>query len=350
MCSLNLAGAKTFTHAFSVYLMTDPAQPTTQEAGEQIRPPAARLEESLRDLVHEEMGIVRDSAQKKQTPSGKDAFWLFLCVADAALLLWLLPDAMLANKRMELVGKLLTWLGGSLFVLGYVWFRKLFLSFVRHRGFKITLITLPFFLVPLYVTQMDIFPGAPVVEPKNADLEIDGLPRQKENLKLSLANHTVIVRESGKYGEATGNEREFKFGPKVVWDRWWNDKKFYWPLFYKVPVDFNLEGPEKIELVKNDGRFDPEFRSSKPQLTVEGEGGEITNKDGTWRDDNSIVFDWPYSSGTEGSVAVTLPYGKYLLTATYSDKDKCDKGAVKSIMARPGVEAEVISVERKCNQ
>jgi len=317
------------------------------ETRNQDRPPAVRLEESLRDLVHEEMGVVRASAPK-QLPSSSDAFWLFLCVADAALLLWLLPDAMLANKRMELVGKLLTWLGGSLFVLGYVWFRDLFLSFVRHRAFKITLILLPIFLIPAYVTQMDIFPASPIVEPPNAELEIDGVPRQKKNLKLSLSYHAVIIRESGKHDESPINERPFEFGPTDVWDTWWNNKKFYWPLFYKVPVDFNLAGPETIELSKDDGRFDSEFRTSKPQLTFQGADGE-TNHFGAWREGNSIIFSWPYQPGAIGSISLMLPYGTYHLTATFSDKPNCDKAAVISFTAKSGVELEDISGDRKCS-
>jgi hypothetical protein len=198
---------------------------------------------------------------------------------------------------------------------------------------------------------MDIFSINPQIEPRNTELLIDELPRQKETLKLSLRSHNIIVREKGRGDEPTANERPFKLRAVDVWHAWWNDKQPYWPLFFDVPVDFNREAPEKIELVKDEGEFDPVFRGSKPQLKFEAADGEISSHFGEWREDGSILFSWPYEPGAVGSISLVLPYGKYRLTASFADKQNCDKSTLRRITSKPGVDsaaAEEISVERKC--
>lgn len=320
--------------------MTVASQLKPIEPEEPARPPAVRLEESLRDLVHEEMGVVRASAQK-QTPSRSDAFWLFLCVADAALFLWLLPDEKLSDKRVELLFKLVTLLGGSLFVLGYVWFRDLFLAYVRHLWFKITLVALPFLLVPIYVTGMDIFPIAPEIEPRNAELEIDGVTRQKNNLKVSLRSHKVIVRVKSPNDQDTPTERPFPLSPGAIWRSWRNNEQPHWPVDFPVPVNFSEEGPETVELIKEDGKFDPEFRGSRPQMLVT-KRGEITPHLGDWKGD-AILFTWPYPPGQVAIINLKLPYGSYRLTAHFADKVGCEKSAFADIAVNASVKLKDVA-------
>lgn len=325
------------------------SHPTPKEAEDQTRPAAVRLEESLRDLVHEEMGLQRAAAQRP-TPSRTDAFWLFLCVADAALLLWLLPDEKLSNKKLELIGKLVTWIGGSLFVLGYVWFRDLFLAYVRNRSFKITLAVLPFFLVPLYVTRMDVLTIAHEIKPSYAELEIDKLPAQKDKNRLSLRTHDIIVRVKARDNDDKEKiyERPFTLRPGDVWRSWWNTEKTLWPVDFPFLVHFNFEGPQRIELTKDDRIFDPEFRKQRPKLTFQNEDREDTSREGSWREDGAMTFNWPLKPGEVGSIGLKLPYGKYQLIATFADREGCEKTAAVPIMAKPGVEKELISVRRIC--
>jgi hypothetical protein len=320
--------------------MTDPAP---SNLAQDDRPAIARLEESLRDLVQDEMGHVRAITQP-QVPSRSDAFWLFLSAADAALLLWIIPDAMLTNKRLELLGKIVTWLGGSLFVLGYVWFRERFLGYVRNRGFKITLAVIPVMVVPFYLTQFDIFRIKPVVEPSSAELEIQGEKRSIENLKVSLSGSTVIVRLRGQGPNAPVYERPFPMTAGDVWRSWFYNEQPYWPLVFEVPLGFNKEGPEKIVASKETKVFDSGY---VPELTYMN-GAQQLKLAGTWEKDKSISWGWPYEPGTKNSIRLTLPYGKYRLIATYADNELCPKTSEDEIDVKPGIEASELSIKRKC--
>ena len=324
--------------------MSTPDHSTTAQAPEQRKTPAARLEESLRDLVHEEMGVVRAEAQKP-IPSRSDAFWLFVCVADAGLIIWLLPDAVLGDKRLELLSKLFTWLGGSLFVLGYVWFRELFLAFVRHRAFKITLLAIPVFIVPFHITQVPIFFVKPQVDPSNAEVEIKGRPVHITGIRLPLQSHEAVVKIQGQGNNSKVYTRTFELTASDIWGTWWRDEQPYLPLTFYVPLTFE-EAPETIEIVKEDMRFDRKFRNSVPQLTFKNENGDNEDKPGTWMADGRIVFSIP--NQPLGGAGITVPYGKYNATARFPG---CDKTAGFSFMAKPGIEStdsEPITVPRTC--
>lgn len=319
------------------------------QSPEQRKPPAARLEESLRDLIQEEMGVVR-AESRKLVASRSDARWLFLCVADAALILWLLPDAVLGDKRLELVIKLFTWLGGSLFVLGYVWFRERFLAFVRNRGFRILLAAIPVSVLPSYVTQAPIFYVQPQVDPPNAEVVIKNRPVHITGIRLPLQSEDVVVtfRREGSDGKVY-TQPPFKLTATAIWRTWWRDEQPYFALSFYVPLTFVDTVPETIEVVKEVGRGDREFRNSAPKLTFRNKDGVNEDQTGMWMEGNRIAFSVP-NLPLKG-VGITVPYGKYRATASFPDQQGCEKTTLFSFMAKPGVEStgsDLIAVERTC--
>ena len=148
-------------------------------------------------------------------------------------------------------------------------------------------------------------------------------------------------------------ERPFNLRPSEVWRSWWNGEQ---PLLvitlFEVPVDFNLDAPEGLEIVKVEGSFDRDFRGSRPEMKFLEEG-EIKSHWGRWKDDGSILFSWPYKPGVIGSIGLRLPYGKYRLTASFAEKEQCEKSTNTSFQSKPDVESEkssqIISVKQKCS-
>jgi hypothetical protein len=344
----SVRGNSRSTHVSAVGMIA-PNYSNSAQPPEQRKTPAVRLEESLRDLVHEEMGVVRSEAQKP-IPSRSDAFWLFLCVADAALIIWLLPDAVLGDKRLELLSKLFTWLGGSLFVLGYVWFRELFLAFVRHRAFRIVLLAIPALVFPAYVTQAPVFFVKPQVDPPNAEVVIKGRPVHITGIRLPLqSEEEVVVTVRGEGNNPQVYTKGFKLTRSDIWRTWWRDEQPYFALRFYVPLTFVGGVPEIIELVKDEGGFDREFRESGPKLTFRNQNGLNEEKPGMLTENNRITFSVPKQP--LAGVGITVPYGKYSATAVFSDQQGCDKTAVFPFMAKPGVESPnsgLIEVERLC--
>jgi hypothetical protein len=153
----------------------------------------SKVEESLRELVREEL----KGHKPPPAPDKRQVIWLCLFVANTALLLWLLPETIFTTKRAENLGKILIWLGSSVFISSFVWFREKLLVLTHSRAIKIVLIVALPILMLVYLSQLDIFTIHPVLQPSNAELILDGQAvseEDREDLLLSLNPHKVIVQ------------------------------------------------------------------------------------------------------------------------------------------------------------
>src|SRR5712692_2861467 len=113
-----------------------------QEAGTPLSAAEDKLINGLRAIVREVLQEGDSKARRaKPRPTGADAFWLVLFVADVGLFLAWLPTAILRNEQVEFLGKVLPWAGSGAYVLGYTWFREHILKWSRQFWFKALQVT-----------------------------------------------------------------------------------------------------------------------------------------------------------------------------------------------------------------
>ncbi|HKQ51901.1 MAG TPA: hypothetical protein VJT74_05995 [Pyrinomonadaceae bacterium] len=304
----------------------------------------SKVEESLRELVREEL----KGRAPAPPPDGKQIFWLFLCVANAVMLLWLLPETIFDNKRVENLSKFVVWLGGSVFISSFVWFREQLLVLSRKPLFKwAQLVALPL-LTLLYLSQLSIFTIHPNIEPKDSELIVDGRNMsedEREDLSLSLGEHKVVVQPAGwdprKDSGQFPRPRRFRLTLSNVLSAWWGGAQPRWPLVYDVNV--KASGAVDEVVVQNVGpEFDPVFASSPEPPLSPGEVSQpivapVVNQ-------RELVYQWHGASDVR--LPLRLPHGKYVL---FSRKKGCaDKLPVN--VEVPEVERRTVELLEPCAQ
>jgi hypothetical protein len=219
---------------------------------------------------------------------------------------FLLPVSLLKNEQVAFIIKVGTLVGAAgAFAAGLMWFKKLATSLPRQKLFKVLNIVALCGLIPAHVSQMQVVPIHPRVEPAGAKLEIDGQPRDYENgtVRMSIGSHNVKVSPTGG-----GQSRDFTVSYKDVFFAIFNDYKPRWTPLYQVTIDTNSENVE-VAIQKKDGDFDVAFRKNPPttelKLTFEPKA------------DGKDLFIYRGADNPNGSADhVELPYGEYQFTAS----------------------------------
>jgi hypothetical protein len=274
------------------------------------------FEESLRELVREEM----TGRPPEPAPGGRQFFWLFLCVANAAMLIWLLPETIFHNERIENLSKFVAWLGGSVFVSSFVWFREELLRLTRSRIFRLAQLFLLPLITMLYLSQLSIFKIHPIIEPREVELIVDGQnvsEEEREDLRLSLGEHKIVVQPSGWIAQTDQSvypqPRKFKLYLSDVFSAWRGGEQPRWSLIYNVYV--NPHGAVDEVVVQNlEMNFDSAFMK-KPEPPLSPAESSIGAPKASERE---LVYQW--HGPPNATLPLRLPYGKYLI---FSRKKDC---------------------------
>ena len=291
------------------------------------KPPAAKVEEAIRALVREEMGKAA-AEEKTPAPSGRDAFWLFLCLANIAMLLWWTPEAVLDNPKLEFLFKMIPLVGGYLFALGYLWFRDNLLAAGRSRKFKVSQVLLFAVLLPAGLTQTNVFHLKPLLEPDKAvavavigeDAGVEDLDPKR--IWLPLRAHKFKIRFADKDGADKWEERTFTLTPwqmlKAVWTR------PRWPLLYRVKLRY-MTSDVKVVIKNISGDYDADFlavlRKKPPDIPVEWPSEE---------DRRTFIYSCTAVAfgGIGGADSISLPPGTYEM---YAKKQGCTQTETKIV-------------------
>ena len=233
--------------------------------------PSIKLEQAIREVVREELGRPIQHERVEPKPTLSDAVWWLLCVIDIGLLLWWIPETFFENRKVDFYIKAAAWVGSYLFLLSYAWFKDQILAFSRRRIFKSLIIGALVILFPVYVSLLPIFSLNPRVEPKTAELIVDGKTEAKvrpDDLRLSFGVHKITVVDASDV-EGSPNSRPFQVGYSDFFRAWfWKDGRPYWPLLYAVAVQAHEPGVTII-IRKKDGDFDRDFANKKPTPSTE---------------------------------------------------------------------------------
>lgn len=298
---------------------------TPSQEPHDVQAPSARLEDAIREIVRAEIQQPTQPTVQPTKPRLSDAFWLLIIVTNTALLIAVIPEVVLQDSKLALFVKLVPWLGGSLFVLGYAWFSDQILNLTRRPIFKFSLMILLLVLIPVSISQLEVFSVRPLIEPKNAQLWVDGKAANLDDndwVRLSLQSHDISIIDQTDNENGEPNKRKFYLTYSEVFHAWRDsDYRPHWALIYSVPI--NAKFANELEIRKDDSNFDSLFWS-KPPPTYSGE--EVRR--GAMQ--NTLLF-----TCDKGTFALPLPYGTYTLT---SHKTGCDKVEKQIVTVKPGVE------------
>src|ERR1035437_2396198 len=217
------------------------------EAKEAVfEPDGTQVVEALRSLIRREMG----KPTENEHPSLKEGMWLLLFCVNLVLLVSRRPRELLSDPTVELAGRLLPALLGSLFVIYLAWFRKRLLALSRHKRFNQLQVALLFVLALIDLPLSRISPN---IRPKGTALSIDGkLHKNVQRVWLSCDVHDVILNPP-KNSEA--KERPFRFPVRSLLSAAWSGGNGpEWSLLY--PVDFEVRDTlSKVQVRKKDGEL-----------------------------------------------------------------------------------------------
>jgi hypothetical protein len=298
------------------------------------KPPSAALVEAIRGLVREEMGQAA-SEEATPAPSRSDAFWLFLCLANVAMLLWWTPEAVLENPKLEFLVKLIPLVGGYLFALGYLWFRNNLLAAGRSGKFKAAQLLLAAVLLPAGLSQTNIFHLKPLLEPDKAvTVSVGGEEVDPKRIWLPLGTHEFKIRFGRKEGADRWEERTFKLGPWQMLKALWARPR--WPLLYKITFIYSASDVEVV-VRRVEGEYDAGFletlRNPPDDLHVKWEEGESQP---------TFVYSCTAKSfgGVGGSESVSLPPGTYSMYARKKGCGQSDPLTVVIGLEKPATQAD----------
>jgi hypothetical protein len=276
----------------------------------------SKIEDSLRELVREEL----DGRKPPPPPDRKLFFWLFLCVTNVAMLIWLLPETVLDSKRVEAATKFIIWLGGSIFVSCFVWFRDQLLGLAQKPFFKRMQIAAFPVLILLYLSQLNIFTIHPVIEPSDAELILNGQSvseDEREDLSLSLNKQKIIVQPAGwkPQDDLSAYPRPRKFmltKSDVLYYAWLGREQPRWPLIYNVYIKAS-GSVDQVVVQRREGDFDSGFvKEPEPALS---DGLTLDTPAATGRE---LVYQWRKMKDI--ILPLRLPYGKYTV---FTRKEGC---------------------------
>jgi len=222
--------------------------------------PSEALAEAIRALVREELQQPIPSTVAKQPPTWQDAVWLLILIVNIVLCVALIPERWLKDPALEMVGKVLPWLGGGTFVLGTTWFRDRLLAFSRSRRFKIAMASA---IAPLVLLQIHFIPLRPQVDPADSHFFVDGELQEGHfdgdtRIWVKLSRHTFKVQPHESGGSAT--ERTIEWGWLRVLQVSLSNHQPQWALIYPVNITSNGKGCRvHIRKVSAKGQFDSDF-------------------------------------------------------------------------------------------
>ena len=264
------------------------------------RPASIKLEQAIREVVREEVARPRPLIVPEAKPTFSDAAWWLLCLIDIALLLWWIPENFFESRRVDFFIKAAAFIGSSLFLLTYAWFKEQILSFTRRRIFHVLVIAFLIVLLPFYISLFPIFRLNPRVEPQTAELIVDGKTETKfrpDDLRLSVGQHTITVIDTTS--DEKPNSRDFQVGYLDFLRSWFRkDAGPYWPLLY--PVGISTDEPGVVIVIrKKDGDFDRDFTRGRHTTGFKA----------------PIQFIEPkvlsFAANENGIDSISLPYGTY---------------------------------------
>jgi len=318
--------------------MNEPKPHRAEEPSRELQAPVAKLEESLRELIRQELG---HPPPLRPTPSGVEALWLFLCIANAALILLLLPDALLKSVKWRTLSNIIMWLSGSLFVLGSVWFRELFLELSRGR-LRFLQLALLALLLPLYISQTPVFKIYPEIEPADvAEVEYEGQVESGwvNGLWVPLKPHTFTVRRKPRADAGIDPGVDPDKDPNKAWKErkidvsrfdllriWWRgpEEKPHWPLLF--PTAFYAAKPVGEVIVwRRGGEFDPAYLKEPAPLQPDNPQQDAALQSDTRDGSPVLVYRWPFKDKA-GYLNQWHPLGKYEISAR---ADGCDEATAQ---------------------
>ena len=209
-------------------------------------PDGTQVVEALRSLIRREMG----KPTENEHPSLKEGMWLLLFCVNLVLLVSRLPRELLSDPTVELAGRLLPTLLGSLFVIYLAWFRQRLLALSRHKRFNQLQVALLFVLTLIDLPLSRISPN---ILPKGTAFSIDGkLHKNVQRVWLSCDVHDVTLHPPKNSDAAL---RQFRFPVRSLLSAAWSGGNGpEWSLLY--PVDFTArDARSRVQVRKTHGEL-----------------------------------------------------------------------------------------------
>jgi len=249
-----------------------------------------------------------DAESQPPDPSRSTAIWLCVTLLNLVLLVFLIPESLLKDAKVEFLVKAVP-VAAGLFLAGYVYIKAHFLEFLAKRSYKITQTAILGILILLHASQLPIIQINPQLEPADALLAIDGSEPEAydgSGFRVSVNDHTVrIVKTTFKQVTI---ERTIKTSYKKILAAIFRSYSPHWPLLYQVAVDIQQPGVE-VRIRKTDGEFDEDFCSK----------AHVTARNLPLTLDHNSRDTLIYNSGNDETVpddTLELPYGEYVVNAT----------------------------------
>lgn len=272
-------------------------------------PSALLLEKAIRGIVREELkNPGKESAAL--TPTALDAFWLFILLGNITFVLWFFSESQIASKRLDLLTKIVPWLGTSAFALGYTWARDQILALTRKRLFKIGQLML---FVLLSLSQLPILAIRPRIQPDDAQARIGDQKESRKNgdrVWLTLGTYGIRVDLlTRQLADSLTTPADFELGySDLLGGLWGRGSQPQWYLKYRT--DIVTSGPRiDITIDKTDSGYDRTFLSSNPHTFA---GLPVKVKD-------AHTLQIRGSEGEAGDIhSLELPFGVYEIKAEYA--------------------------------
>lgn len=190
----------------------------------ETKPAESQLDKAVRAIVAQEMaeklGVSLPSVPK---PTVRDACFFLLLIAEAVLLVKWIPQGSFKDERVEFLSKLVPWLGGGAFFIGFGWFREHALSWTRgwiFRGFLIVAFAITLTMnFPLFSVSLQVPPMAKVFLDNSEDPLFKGDEKgYDKQIRLPLGRYKFkMVREPGGFD----NEKECSLTMKALLSTIW---------------------------------------------------------------------------------------------------------------------------------
>jgi len=278
----------------------------------------------------------RKATQSATQPSIKHAFWFVVFVLNAAFLIFLIPTSILGNEKLSLLLKAVSWLGGSVLVLGFKWFRDHILKLTERLVFKTIQCILLIVLSVILILGLPLFKLYLFIEPADAEVQIDEAKMQSAAagcVRLSLQPHEITVTDKKTDDNGQPIQRKFNFAFSDIFQAWRNPKRgLHMPLLYDVPIEVE-NAVTDLTIRKDDLRFDSEFWNNPPKSNL---GKDLRRGVET----GTLLVSW---NGHADSLR--LPYGDYHIVAR---QENCRDADDRTVHVNCDVEIVKFSRALRC--
>jgi hypothetical protein len=249
--------------------------------------PSAALVEAVRALVREELDRPAPPITPVQSPTWRDGFWLLVFVVNVVFFVDLIPEKWSKHPALEMLGRILPWLGGGTFVLGATWFRERLLAFSRSRRFMVTMAAA---CVPLLLLQVRFVSLRPKIDPPDSPFYVDGAlqtPQQgtfqgQARIWLRLTGHAFKIQPHDSGGKTA--ERAIEWGWTRLLGAWLGNHQPQWALVYPLTITTDGEGC-KVHIAKSNPKeqldtdfYDERLKKADDSLEFEPKDNSETIK------------------------------------------------------------------------